>query len=78
MSVLFMYVPAAIDNALPYDDLMAADDVVQAVADYTAAYIGEEQYNATAGIWGSVWTWLYMGLGESEVHALLDTFIFPS
>lgn len=74
MSVLYTYVPAVASNALPFDSLMLADDVVQAVADYTAAYLGEEQYNITVGVWGLAYTWLYMDLPESEVHALLDTF----
>lgn len=74
MSILFAWVPATPANAIPFNQIMTASDALQALADYIANYIGEELYNITAGLLGTAWTWLYMGMSESAFNEQLDTF----
>jgi hypothetical protein len=74
MSLLFTWIPAVASNALPYDQIMASDDVLQSLADYISNNIGEELYNLTAGLLGTAWQWLFMGMSESEFNEMLNAF----
>lgn len=74
MSILFSWVPAVPANTLPFNEIMTASDVLQALADYIANYIGEELYSVTAGLLGTAWTWLYMGMSGSAFNEQLDAF----
>ena len=74
MSILFSWAPAIPANALPFDQIITASDVLQALADYIANYIGEELYNITAGLLGTAHTWLYMGMSEIAFNEQLDAF----
>lgn len=74
MSILFAWVPAVPADALQFDQIMTASDVLQALANHIANYIGEDLYNITAGLLGTAWTWLYMGMSESAFNEQLDAF----
>lgn len=74
MSILFAWAPATPANAIPFNQIMTASDVLQALADYIANYIGEELYNITAGLLGTAWTWLYMGMPEPQFNEMLNAF----
>ncbi|WP_028699170.1 hypothetical protein [Pseudomonas monteilii] len=74
MSLLFTWIPAVPANALPYDQIISSADVLQALADYTCNYIGEDLYNITAGLLGTAWQWLYMGMDSSQFNEMLDAF----
>lgn len=74
MSILFAWVPAVPADALPFNQIMTASDVLQELANYIANYIGEELYNMTAGLLGTAHTWLYTGMSESQFNDMLNAF----
>lgn len=48
MSILFSWTPTTPANALPFNKIMTASEVLEALADYIANYIGEQLYNVSA------------------------------
>ncbi|VVP91962.1 hypothetical protein PS914_03214 [Pseudomonas fluorescens] len=74
MSNITMYTAPIVANALPYSQLKTAPETIQAVADYTANYIGTNVYNNATGILGNAHTWLFMGMTEPQFQAQVDHF----
>lgn len=74
MSNLAMYLVPVVSNALPYNQLQTAPETLQAVTDYTAAYIGENVYNNATGILANAHGWLFMGMTEPQFKAQVNNF----
>lgn len=74
MSFMTVHTVPVTANALTYSQLKTAPETYQAVADYTANYIGANVYNNATGILANAHTWLFMGMTEPQFKAQVDNF----
>lgn len=74
MSTIFSYVPAAPANAPPSAPIISASDVLQALVDYVAQYLGETLYNLTVVILGAAYMWMFMEMSGPGFKEQLDAF----
>ena len=75
MSFMTIYTVPVTANALPYSQLTTASETFQAVADYTANYIGANVYSNATGILANAHTWLFMGMTEPQFKTQVNNFL---